>query len=109
MVAAYASADLAMCRCGSSTLAELTVVGLPAILVPYPYSHRDHQRFNAEILAKKGAGILIPDSELTPALFASTVQKLQGSPGELIQMAGACAGLGRPDAAVEIADLAVKL
>ena len=70
MVAAYASADLVMCRCGSSTIAELTAVGLPAILVPYPYSHLDHQRLNAEILEKKGAGILVADSELTPAAYS---------------------------------------
>jgi UDP-N-acetylglucosamine--N-acetylmuramyl-(pentapeptide) pyrophosphoryl-undecaprenol N-acetylglucosamine transferase len=62
---AYAAADLVVCRAGAMTLAEIAAVGVPAILVPFPYSAYDHQVKNAESLAERGAAILIKDEELT--------------------------------------------
>ncbi len=64
---AYGAADLVLARSGASTVAELKALGIPAILVPYPYSTGNHQRYNAELLEKEGQAIVIEDSELTPA------------------------------------------
>ena len=106
---AYAAADLIMCRCGSSTIAEITAIGLPAILVPYPYAHADHQRLNAEYVACSGAGIVIGDSDLTSEFFATTVERFNSSPEDLERMSEASRKLGRPTAASDIARLAAEL
>lgn len=63
---AYGAADLVLSRAGASTIAELKVLGLPAILVPYPHSTGNHQFFNASLLEKEGQAILVKDEELTP-------------------------------------------
>jgi len=65
MEKAYGAADLVLARSGASTVAELEALGIPAILVPYPYSTGNHQRYNAELLQRKGQAIVIEDSELT--------------------------------------------
>jgi len=65
---AYAACDLVLCRAGASTIAELTRIGKPSILVPYPFATADHQTQNACLLAKRGAAMMIPDSELTTKL-----------------------------------------
>jgi UDP-N-acetylglucosamine--N-acetylmuramyl-(pentapeptide) pyrophosphoryl-undecaprenol N-acetylglucosamine transferase len=109
MADAYAAADLALCRCGSSTIAELTAVGLPAILIPYPFAHGDHQKLNAKVLEGRGAGILIDEENLTSEVLVETIKRLVGSSEEITRMSDASKGLGRPGAAAEIADLAVQL
>ena len=106
---AYSAADLIMCRCGSSTIAEITAVGLPAILVPYPHAHADHQRLNAEYVAYHGGGIVIGDADLTAEFFANTVKRFVVSPEELETMSEASKSLGRPNAAKDIARLAAEL
>jgi UDP-N-acetylglucosamine--N-acetylmuramyl-(pentapeptide) pyrophosphoryl-undecaprenol N-acetylglucosamine transferase len=62
MARAYADADLVLCRAGATTVAELTALGKPAILVPYPYAADDHQRANGEVLVQRGAAVLIADA-----------------------------------------------
>ncbi len=109
MQSAYAAADLAVCRCGSSTLAEITAIGLPAILVPYPFAHADHQRFNAQVIAKHGGGVLSSDAEITGDFITGFVEKMIASPEELSRMSRAMRSLGRPNAARDIARLAVSL
>ncbi|MHB0913022.1 MAG: undecaprenyldiphospho-muramoylpentapeptide beta-N-acetylglucosaminyltransferase [Armatimonadota bacterium] len=106
MSEAYAAADLVVSRCGASTLAEITAVGLPSVLVPYPHAYADHQTKNAEAMGE--AAILIPESELSPELLAETIRKLSVSPEELSRMAEAARRLGRPDAAREIAEMVVS-
>lgn len=106
---AYGAADLVMCRCGSSTIAEITAIGLPAILVPYPYAHADHQRLNAEYVAYYGGGIVVNDSDLSADFFAGTVQRLAASPEEVQRMSEASRSLGKPNAALVIARLAVEM
>jgi len=106
---AYAAADLVMCRCGSSTIAEITAIGLPAILVPYPYAHADHQRLNAEFVACNGGGIVVNDGDLSADFFAGTVERLAASPEEVQRMSEASRELGKPNAAVVIARLAVEM
>lgn len=69
MAAAYAACDVALCRAGASSMTELSYVGMPSILVPYPYAADDHQTFNAKVFEQSGAAILRQESELdTPTL-----------------------------------------
>ena len=65
MADAYAWADLVVCRSGALTIAELAVVGVPAILVPFPHATDDHQTGNARFLADAGAAVLLPQAEMT--------------------------------------------
>lgn len=99
------AADLAVCRAGGTTVAELAVVGVPAVLVPLPIATRDHQTANAGPLVRSGAAVLIPDGELDVDRLVAEVEALVGDPSRLADMAVAARGLGRPDAAGAVADL----
>jgi UDP-N-acetylglucosamine--N-acetylmuramyl-(pentapeptide) pyrophosphoryl-undecaprenol N-acetylglucosamine transferase len=101
---AYARADLALCRAGATTVAELTAFGKPAILVPYPYAAYDHQRWNAEALKERGAAEMILDQELNGEKLAARVRALYFARERLGAMGEAARGLGRPDAAKRIVD-----
>lgn len=94
----YAAADLVVCRAGALTVAELTVLGKPSILVPYPYAADDHQRANAEVLVQQGAARMILDAELTPERVCEEIRTLMSEQGRLEAMARAAAALGKPDA-----------
>jgi len=109
MPGAFAHADLLLCRSGASTVAEVTAAGKPAIFVPFPHAADDHQRRNAEALAKKQAAVLIPEAELTPQRLAETVTGLLNDPRRLTMMGAAARALSHPDAALKIAQLAAKL
>ncbi len=84
-----AAADLAVCRAGAATLAELTVLGIPAILIPYPYATANHQEFNARSLEKVGAARVIVDQDLNGISLAKAVGEILASPEILRQMAAA--------------------
>lgn len=102
MAAAYHAADLVVSRAGGTTLAELTVVGLPALLVPYPHATHNHQQHNARALVDAGAAEMLLDSQLTGPVLAGALRRLLGAPGRLAEMAAASCRLGRPDAAGRI-------
>ena len=104
---AYGAADLALCRAGATTIAELTRLGKPAALVPYPLAAADHQTLNARAMERAGAAVVIADGEAGKTL-AETLGGMLG-PGRLEAMARAGAALGRPDAAVVIAARAIAL
>jgi UDP-N-acetylglucosamine--N-acetylmuramyl-(pentapeptide) pyrophosphoryl-undecaprenol N-acetylglucosamine transferase len=99
------SADLAICRAGGSTVAELAVVGLGAILVPLPIATRDHQTANAAPLVRAGAAVLVPDAELDTDRLEAELSPLLAEPGRLDAMARAARTLATPDAAERVADL----
>lgn len=101
MGAAFASANLAICRAGASTLGELPFFGLPAILVPYPFAWR-YQYTNAEYLVKHGGALLLKDQELKTKLF-DTIISLLHNPFQLSKMAESMHELACPDAAQKIA------
>jgi UDP-N-acetylglucosamine--N-acetylmuramyl-(pentapeptide) pyrophosphoryl-undecaprenol N-acetylglucosamine transferase len=98
MVAVYLEADLAVCRAGATTIAELCIMGVPAILVPYPYAADDHQRRNAEAMQAAGGAVLILDRELTVERLAAELTGLLDDPARLCQMGAAARALGRPEA-----------
>jgi len=105
MVLAYAVADLALCRGGATTVAELGVVGLPAIVVPYPY-HRDRQQQrHGRVLERAGAAIVLPDQETTRQRVAEVAGKLLVDDVRLKDMREAARSTGRPGAAADLARL----
>src|SRR5262245_23489201 len=71
MAAAYVGADLAVCRAGATTVAELAAAGVPAVLVPFPHAVDDHQTKNARFLSEAGAAVLLPQNELAPERLAA--------------------------------------
>jgi UDP-N-acetylglucosamine--N-acetylmuramyl-(pentapeptide) pyrophosphoryl-undecaprenol N-acetylglucosamine transferase len=109
MPAAFARADLLLCRSGASTVAEVAAAGKPAILVPLPTAADDHQRQNAEALASAGAARLLPQSELTGDHLARDVQSLLSDHAGLTQMGAAARQFAHPNAAAEIAAMAARI
>jgi len=95
-------AHLAVCRAGASTLAELTALGLPALLVPFPFAANNHQEFNARFLADAGAAELILNKDFTGEVLADKIKHLLAHPEILKDMDAASRSLAKPDAAKEI-------
>jgi UDP-N-acetylglucosamine--N-acetylmuramyl-(pentapeptide) pyrophosphoryl-undecaprenol N-acetylglucosamine transferase len=108
MECAYAACDVAVCRSGASSLAELTRVGVPSILIPYPHAAADHQTENAKAMTDAGAGILIPDADAA-RLLPAAVRGLLNDRERLRAMAEAARLLGRPGAAGVLADAVERL
>ncbi len=104
MAAAYAWADLVVCRSGALTVSELAAAGVGAVLIPYPHAVDDHQTRNARYLTAAGAGQLLPQSELSARSLAALLQRLCGDRSGLLTMAVAARRLARPDAAARVAD-----
>jgi UDP-N-acetylglucosamine--N-acetylmuramyl-(pentapeptide) pyrophosphoryl-undecaprenol N-acetylglucosamine transferase len=109
MSSAYSAADLVLCRAGASTLAELTNLGKPSVLVPYPYATGNHQYHNARALVDVGAAELIADSDVGDGSARLKVTGLIGDPGRLTAMSGSCKSKGRPEAAAELAGRIARL
>lgn len=104
---AYATCDFAVARAGGSVF-ELALLGIPAILVPYPHAAADHQTANARAFVKADAAVLIPDRELTAERLVREIERLVTDHGLRRGMAAAMKRLGRPDAAREAAKLALE-
>ncbi len=105
MADAYAAADLVLCRAGSSTLAELTAVGKPSILVPSPNVTDNHQEGNARGLESVGAADVVVEAGLDPAAVVRRVGELLADPARLQAMAAAAASQARLDTAERVASL----
>jgi UDP-N-acetylglucosamine--N-acetylmuramyl-(pentapeptide) pyrophosphoryl-undecaprenol N-acetylglucosamine transferase len=103
MAGSYGWADLAVCRAGALTLAELTAAGLGAVLVPFPHAVDDHQTRNAEVLVAVGAAAVIQERELDVHVLAQRLESLLGDRPMLLAMAEAARTLAKPDAADVIA------
>ncbi len=103
MASAYAAADLAIGRAGASTLGELPLFGLPAILVPYPHAWR-YQHVNADFLARRSAAVVVADERLASDLVP-TALALLSDPGRLAAMSTAARRQATSDSAQRIADL----
>ena len=102
MAGAYSSADLAICRAGALTLAELSAVGLPSILIPLPHAAEKHQDYNAAIMEEAGAAIVISQDELPSGLLEETVFELLFDQWKLKEMSEAAKSLAYHDSAMKI-------
>ena len=109
MPAAFSRADLVVCRSGASTVAEITAAGKPAIFVPFPRAADDHQRINAEALAREGAAVVVEESRLQGVWLAETIAALLQDPQRLQQMSQAAKSLAHPNAASDIAAMAARV
>lgn len=109
MPLALASADIAIFRAGAIGLAELTARGIPSILIPYPYAAEDHQTYNAHNLVNHGAARMIVDKALTGRELITAIEDIYMNPGRVEGMKKAAKQLGRPEAAKQIASMALSL
>lgn len=105
---AYAAADLAICRSGAMTVAEVSAVGLPAVYVPLPIGNGE-QRLNALPVVEAGGGLIVDDRDLTPEFVAGTVAGLLTDRDRLAAMTAAAALAGHPDAAQRVAQVALDV
>ena len=103
-----AATHLLIGRAGASTVAEITAVGRPAILVPYPYAVDDHQTANAEAVDEIGGGWLMPEHAFTPDALVDRLNALFGYPVALEGAAACSLAAGRPHAAELFADLVIE-
>ncbi len=106
---AMAASDMAIFRSGAIGLAELAVRGIPSILIPYPYAAADHQTFNAKAFVEAGASTMIVDRELDGDTLLQAVRAMLDDTVGRHQMAQATRKLGKPQAATEIAKLALSI
>ncbi|GIT90401.1 UDP-N-acetylglucosamine--N-acetylmuramyl-(pentapeptide) pyrophosphoryl-undecaprenol N-acetylglucosamine transferase [Jannaschia pagri] len=100
-----ADAQLVISRSGASTVADLSVIGRPAILIPYAIAAGDHQTANARGLTEAGAAIMLPESKLTPETLAEQATLILSNPDGASRMARAALSVAVPDAATRLADL----
>jgi UDP-N-acetylglucosamine--N-acetylmuramyl-(pentapeptide) pyrophosphoryl-undecaprenol N-acetylglucosamine transferase len=106
---AYAAADVAVCRAGAATVAELAAVGLPSILVPYPHARANHQEANARALERAGGAIVILDAAVTPEALGVTIDGLLADPEALERLSKGARSFGRPNAADDLGAWALEL
>jgi UDP-N-acetylglucosamine--N-acetylmuramyl-(pentapeptide) pyrophosphoryl-undecaprenol N-acetylglucosamine transferase len=105
MPAAFAAADMVICRAGAGAVSELAAAGKPAILVPFPFAADDHQTRNAEALERGGAARLVRDAEFTGERLFATVQELSAQPAGLERMGESARQFAKPGAAGRAADI----
>jgi UDP-N-acetylglucosamine--N-acetylmuramyl-(pentapeptide) pyrophosphoryl-undecaprenol N-acetylglucosamine transferase len=103
IAAAYADADLVICRAGALTVSEIAAAGIAAILVPFAAAVDDHQTRNARHLVERGAAVLIPEREFTVERLADELGRLAADRGALLAMAERARGLARPQATQDLA------
>jgi UDP-N-acetylglucosamine--N-acetylmuramyl-(pentapeptide) pyrophosphoryl-undecaprenol N-acetylglucosamine transferase len=108
MADAYAAADVVVCRAGATSIAELTVLGLPAVLVPYPHATGDHQTANARALEHAGGAVVVEDDDLEAGTLRAAVEPLLTDPERYDAVATASRAFGRPDAATNVARLVLE-
>lgn len=109
MADAYAACDVALCRAGASTVAELTLAGVPAVLVPYPHAVADEQTANAVALAEAGAAVVVTDGEFDGERLVAEAEPLLADTPLRERMARAARSLGRPDAADAVATIVLAV
>ncbi len=109
MAAAYAWADLVVCRAGALTVSEIAAAGVPAIFVPFPYAVDNHQVGNARWLSDAGAARLVIQKDLTPQGLAAQLRELLADADKRLAMAEAGRAKARPDAAERIAQACMEL
>ena len=104
-----AASDLVVSRAGASSLAEIMTLGVPAVLVPYPFARGDHQTLNAAGCVAAGAACLVPDAQVEEPAFAQLVLDLASNPQRRATMAAACSQFSGSTARAKLADIACEL
>jgi UDP-N-acetylglucosamine--N-acetylmuramyl-(pentapeptide) pyrophosphoryl-undecaprenol N-acetylglucosamine transferase len=105
MAAAYAWADVVVCRAGAMTIAELAAAGIAAILVPFPHAADDHQTANARFLETRDAALLVPQPEFTPARLAELLTSLAANRTLVLRLAVNARACATTDATEAVAQL----
>ena len=105
---AYEWADLLIARAGAMTVSETSAIGLPSILIPFPYALDNHQLFNAQFLEKKGGALIIKDKDLNPKVLAAKIQSIFKEQGKLEGMSDAAFDKKFVDATVNIVKFCYK-
>ncbi len=105
----YADSDVVIGRSGANTVGEVAALGIPSILVPYPYAADDHQRANAEWLVASGGAAMIPDAQCNGERLARELKAIVTDKVRMKTMASCAAKAGRPDAAKRIAEECLRL
>jgi len=105
MPAAFAAADLVVCRAGAGAVAEVAAAGKPSVLVPFPFAADQHQLKNAQAFERAGAALLVTDDELTGMKLFEIVRDFASEPSKLERMGAAARGLARPGAARKAAEI----
>ncbi len=106
---AYALADFVLCRAGATTIFELTLCGLPSLLIPFPFATADHQTFNARALEKAGAASVVLEKDLQVDALFGMISRLATDVHIRQQMAKAARTLARPNAAAEIVEICMSI
>jgi UDP-N-acetylglucosamine--N-acetylmuramyl-(pentapeptide) pyrophosphoryl-undecaprenol N-acetylglucosamine transferase len=109
MAAAYAWADVIVCRAGALTLAEVCAAGVPSLIVPLPTAVDDHQTKNGMYLVERGAAQLFKQSDALPAQLTDALRTLATDPGKRLAMAEAARALALPDAAERVAEIVLEV
>jgi UDP-N-acetylglucosamine--N-acetylmuramyl-(pentapeptide) pyrophosphoryl-undecaprenol N-acetylglucosamine transferase len=102
-------AQLVISRAGASSIADLTVIGRPSILIPFAAATGDHQTANARGLVEAGGAILIPEKTLDIEVLSDHISAVLGNPDAALQMANAALGAGRPDATERLVEMVQSL
>ena len=102
-------ADFIVSRAGALALAEIAVCGVPSLLIPYPHAAENHQEFNARELEKNGAAKVILNRELTGEKLINVLEEMLASENRLQEMVEASRNMGKPSAALAIAEMVVDL
>jgi UDP-N-acetylglucosamine--N-acetylmuramyl-(pentapeptide) pyrophosphoryl-undecaprenol N-acetylglucosamine transferase len=109
MPAKYQWADIVICRAGALTIAELALVGLPSILVPFPFAVDDHQTLNARALVDAGAAILLPQRELEDGKLIQLLNSFVDHPEKLVEMSTSAKRVAKPNATLDVADICQQI
>ena len=104
-----AEAQLLIARSGASTVADVSVIGRPAIFVPLAQAIRDEQTANARAMVEANAAVLMPESQMTPQTLADTIERILGNPEAASMMAAAALSCGKPDATERLVALVEEL
>ncbi|MAM61620.1 UDP-N-acetylglucosamine--N-acetylmuramyl-(pentapeptide) pyrophosphoryl-undecaprenol N-acetylglucosamine transferase [Maritimibacter sp. UBA3975] len=104
-----AESQLVISRAGASSVADISVIGRPAILIPYPHATGDHQTANAQGLVEAGGAVRIPETQLEPAMLSEHIASVLDNPDGALQMALASLSVGKPEAAETLARLVEML
>jgi UDP-N-acetylglucosamine--N-acetylmuramyl-(pentapeptide) pyrophosphoryl-undecaprenol N-acetylglucosamine transferase len=105
MATLYEDIDLALCRAGATTVAELCVAGIGAAYVPLPWAAEDHQTHNARAVARVGGAIVLPQGEVDGAGLGRLLTRLAGDRNLVRQLGVQARRLARPEAAAKVAEL----